>query len=154
MQSNIQGWTSFLTAPGVRKWKFVYPDRLNSSRTYYHTDLTDAEWEQLAPLVPVVKPCGRPPKRHRREILKAPSMWCAAAMPVNGCPMTFRPGARSIITSGLGTAPESGRRFMTGCENKCRRQQVDTRYERWPQTTESLIYIAMIRLMTRRLAAP
>jgi putative transposase len=42
---------------------------LNSSRTLYDTDLTDAEWEQLAPLVPAVKSGGRPPKHHRREIL-------------------------------------------------------------------------------------
>jgi putative transposase len=42
---------------------------LKPSRTSYDTDLTDAEWEQLVPLVPVVKPGGRPPKHSRREIL-------------------------------------------------------------------------------------
>jgi putative transposase len=46
-----------------------YPERLKPSRTSYDTDLTDAEWEQLAPLVPPVKPGGRPPKYSRREIL-------------------------------------------------------------------------------------
>jgi putative transposase len=42
---------------------------LNSLRNAYETDLTDAEWEQLAPLVPVAKSGGRPPKHSRREIL-------------------------------------------------------------------------------------
>jgi putative transposase len=42
---------------------------LNPSRTAYDTDLTDTEWEQLVPLVPAVKPGGRPPKHSRREIL-------------------------------------------------------------------------------------
>jgi putative transposase len=35
----------------------------------------------------------------------------------------------------------------------CRNRRLKCDYERLPQTTESLIYIAMIRLMTRRLAA-
>src|SRR3954468_2164682 len=38
-------------------------------RTPYDTDLTDPEWEHLKPLVPVVKPGGRPPIHSRREIL-------------------------------------------------------------------------------------
>jgi transposase len=46
-----------------------YPNRLNPSRTSYDTDLTDAEWEQLVPLVPPAKAGGRPPKQSRREIL-------------------------------------------------------------------------------------
>jgi putative transposase len=44
---------------------------VNRSRTSYHSDLTEAEWEQLEPLVPPVKPGGRPPKHSRREILNA-----------------------------------------------------------------------------------
>jgi putative transposase len=44
---------------------------LNSSRTLYDTDLADAEWEQLEPLVPAVKSGGRPPKHNRREILNS-----------------------------------------------------------------------------------
>jgi len=39
------------------------------SRNPYATDLTDAEWNQLQPLVPAPKPAGRPAKRARREIL-------------------------------------------------------------------------------------
>jgi transposase len=38
-------------------------------RRPYDTDLTDREWEQLKPLVPLAKPGGRPPIHSRREIL-------------------------------------------------------------------------------------
>jgi len=41
------------------------------SRSPYDTDLTDAEWNQLEPLVPAPKPGGRPAKHARREILNA-----------------------------------------------------------------------------------
>ena len=33
------------------------------------TDLSDAEWDRLEPLVPAAKPGGRPPKHTRREIV-------------------------------------------------------------------------------------
>jgi transposase len=35
----------------------------------YPTDLTDAEWAILEPLIPVPKPGGRPPKWTRRLAL-------------------------------------------------------------------------------------
>ena len=38
-------------------------------RQAYDTDLTDAEWNRLEPLVPAPKPGGRPPKHARREIV-------------------------------------------------------------------------------------
>ena len=41
------------------------------SRTIYTTDLTDAEWTILEPLVPTPKPGGRPAKYPRREIINA-----------------------------------------------------------------------------------
>jgi len=37
----------------------------------YPTDLSDAEWRILEPLIPTVKPGGRPPKWTRRQILDA-----------------------------------------------------------------------------------
>ncbi len=42
-----------------------------SHRKLYPTDLSDAEWSRLAPLVPKPKPGGRRPKYDRREILNA-----------------------------------------------------------------------------------
>ena len=35
----------------------------------YPTDLTDAEWQMLEPLIPAAEPGGRPPKWKRRVIL-------------------------------------------------------------------------------------
>ena len=40
-------------------------------RRRYPTDLTDAEWTILAPLVPAAKPGGRPALHERREIINA-----------------------------------------------------------------------------------
>src|SRR5687768_16716002 len=40
-------------------------------RRRYPTDLTDAQWAILEPLVPAVKPGGRPAKHDRREIVDA-----------------------------------------------------------------------------------
>lgn len=42
-----------------------------STRPRYPTDLTDAEWQVLGPLVPAPKAGGRPPKYDRREIVNA-----------------------------------------------------------------------------------
>ena len=42
-----------------------------SLRTAYSTDLTDAQWRLLEPLVPAVKAGGRPAKYERREIINA-----------------------------------------------------------------------------------
>jgi putative transposase len=41
------------------------------SRPAYPTDLTDAEWIVLAPLIPLPKPGGRPPRHARRELVNA-----------------------------------------------------------------------------------
>lgn len=38
-------------------------------RRAYPTDLTDAEWAVLEPLVPAAKPGGRPPTHDRRELV-------------------------------------------------------------------------------------
>ncbi len=40
-------------------------------RRAYPTDLTDAQWAILEPLVPPAKPGGRPPKHPRRELVDA-----------------------------------------------------------------------------------
>ena len=41
------------------------------ARRRYPTDLTDAQWMLLEPLVPAAKPGGRPPKHPRRELVNA-----------------------------------------------------------------------------------
>lgn len=55
-------------------------------RQPYPTDLSDAEWHRLAPLVPKPKAGGRPPKYPRREILNA-ILYVVRA----GCPWRLLP---------------------------------------------------------------
>jgi transposase len=38
---------------------------------FYPSDLTDAEWEMIEPLLPADKPIGRPPEVHLRDVLDA-----------------------------------------------------------------------------------
>ncbi|WP_406463163.1 IS5 family transposase [Streptomyces sp. NBC_01622] len=47
-------------------------------RTRYSTDLSDPEWEILCPLVPAVRPGGRPAIHARREILNSLAYWLRA----------------------------------------------------------------------------
>ncbi|WP_413756041.1 IS5 family transposase [Streptomyces sp. MMBL 11-3] len=47
-------------------------------RSRYPTDLSDPEWEILRPLVPAVRPGGRPAIHARREILNALAYWLRA----------------------------------------------------------------------------
>jgi putative transposase len=44
----------------------------------YPTDLTDAQWHILAPLIPAPKPGGRPAIHQRRELLNAMLYWLRA----------------------------------------------------------------------------
>ncbi len=47
-------------------------------RRRYRTDLTDAHWQVLAPLIPAPKPGGRPAIHQRRELLNAMLCWLRA----------------------------------------------------------------------------
>lgn len=49
-----------------------------TGRRRYPTDLSDAEWELIGPLVPPVKPGGRPALHQRREIVNALAYWLRA----------------------------------------------------------------------------
>lgn len=44
---------------------------MTASRRRYRTDLTDAQWRILAPLIPAPKPGGRSAVHQRRELLNA-----------------------------------------------------------------------------------
>jgi transposase len=46
-------------------------DQSATMRKAYPSDLRDAEWAILEPLVPAVKPGGRPARHSRREIVNA-----------------------------------------------------------------------------------
>ncbi|ABW16113.1 transposase IS4 family protein [Parafrankia sp. EAN1pec] len=49
-----------------------------AERRRYPTDLSDAEWELIAPLIPDPKPGGRPVAHERREIVNALAYWIRA----------------------------------------------------------------------------
>jgi hypothetical protein len=63
---------------------------------YYPTDLTDAEWELLAPLIPAAKPGGRPAVHERREIVNALAYWVRA-----GCAWRLLPPRSAAVADGL-----------------------------------------------------
>jgi transposase len=47
-------------------------------RRAYPTDLSEAEWQLLTPLIPAVKPGGRPATHQQREIVNALAYWLRA----------------------------------------------------------------------------
>jgi transposase len=47
-------------------------------RRPYATDLTEAEWQLLVPLIPAPKPGGRQPLHDRRELVNAMAYWLRA----------------------------------------------------------------------------
>jgi transposase len=47
-------------------------------RRPYASDLTDAEWQLLAPFIPAPKPGGRPALHDRRELVNAMACWLRA----------------------------------------------------------------------------
>ena len=51
---------------------------MTSARRRYPTDLTDAEWQLLAPLIPAPRPGGRPAIHDRRELVNAMAYWLRA----------------------------------------------------------------------------
>jgi transposase len=51
-----------------------------AARKPYPSDLSDREWQRLAPLVPAPRPGGRPADYDRREIVNAVLYWAR-----NGC---------------------------------------------------------------------
>jgi putative transposase len=60
-------------------------------RRRYPTDLSDAEWELVEPLVPPVKPGGRPALHQRREIVDALAYWLRA-----GCAWRLLPPWQTV----------------------------------------------------------
>jgi putative transposase len=50
-------------------------DAYSTAGDAYSTDLSDAEWAILEPLIPAVKPGGRPAVHERRELVDAIRYW-------------------------------------------------------------------------------
>src|SRR4051812_19276418 len=70
----------------------------------YGSDLTDAEWEVLSPLLPPARQCGRHRKWPMRELIMRSSSPFGAAAPGTCCRSAFRHGPPCIAGSpGSGT---------------------------------------------------
>jgi putative transposase len=60
-------------------------------RRRYPSDLTDAEWALLAPLLPAAQPGGRPRSVDLREIIDALSYWLRGGVAWRALPHDFPP---------------------------------------------------------------
>jgi transposase len=96
--------------------------------------LSDAEWELLAPLIPVPKPGGRPAIHERREIVNALAYWVRA-----GC-------AWRLLPHNLPRRWVVERTFAW--LGKYRRLTTD--YEYLTATSENVIYLAMSMILPHR----
>jgi hypothetical protein len=84
----------------------------------YDTDLTDAAWALIAPMLPAARRGGRPRKINIRAALNAIFIYCEQA--ANGVcfPESFQGGARSTTTSRPGRTLVSGLVSSAQCTSK------------------------------------
>ena len=85
----------------------------------YPSDLNDAEWALLAPLIPSSKPHGRPRSSDRRRISNGIfyrlRSGCGAAAPGGTSHASTAPGRRSTTIFGNGIGMGRGSRSMPSC---------------------------------------
>jgi transposase len=67
---------------------------------HYPTDLTNEEWERIAPFMPRPGKRGRRPGVGPREVLNAIRYIARAGCGCGCCPRTFHHGRRSLLASG------------------------------------------------------
>ena len=145
------------------------------NRQRYPTDLTDAQWAVLAPLIPPAKPGGRPRAMAMREIVNAILYVTRTGIPWEERPHDF-PKWQTVsayhrlwLDEGVWEAINDARRRPAAAEGfevlptrwivECtfgwlgwyRRLSKD--YEVLTGVAAAFIYAAMIHLMLRRLAA-
>jgi hypothetical protein len=84
-------------------------------RRRYPTDLTDAQWALLAPLIPVPRPGGRPAIHDRLQLVNAMLYWLRAGCAWRLLPHDFPSGARCITTGGCGGGRGYGGKCLQGC---------------------------------------
>ena len=103
----------------------------HADRRGYDSDLTDAQWALVEPLLPPERggrAFGRPRNHPRREIVNAMLYMARAGCSWRQLPVTSRRGRRCTTTSprGLPMAPCTA--SMIDCGRRCGTTQVGTRW--------------------------
>ena len=78
------------------------------STRFYDTDLTDAAWALVAPVLPAARPGGRPRTTNLRAVLNAIFYLLRTGCQWRMLAREFHPVARSTITFRPGKAPGCG----------------------------------------------
>jgi transposase len=78
------------------------------STPFYDTDLTDAAWAWVAPVLPAARPGGRPRTTNLRAVLNAIFTSYGQAASGDCCHANFHRVARSTITFKPGKTPVCG----------------------------------------------
>ena len=81
----------------------------------YPSDLTDAQWEIVEPMLPLIKSPGRIPKHPAGPSWTPSCTWCAAAAPGVSCRSTSRPGRRCTGSSSSGRNARSPNASSKSC---------------------------------------
>src|SRR5579872_5038580 len=91
-------------------------------RKAYPSDLRESEWAILEPLVPAVKPGGRPARHTRREIINAILYVVRGAISGERCRTTCRrgrwpppPAPAAAAATGAGATTAPGRATTRRC---------------------------------------
>ena len=84
------------------------PRKKSPARRRYDTDLTDAQWEVLAPLIPDARSGGRPRKATSRELVDAILYFLRAGVAWRLLPRDLHLGRRSTTTCDVGSAKAYG----------------------------------------------
>ncbi len=96
------------------------PTIANPQRKPYPSDLSDAEWEILKPLLPLPKGFGHPVEVDLREIQGRHFLRAAHVLPVGNAPEAIcRPTAQCMATLRNGSAKGFGSKFMTRYDTNC-----------------------------------
>ena len=119
-------------------WKPEHRRAADRSWLRYPSDLTDAEWSIVEPMIPPARHGGRRRSVNVREVLNGISTCCGLAANGRLCPRTCRPKARftTILSSGIGMARWSV--SITNCMSRCASRKAEKRARQ-------------LRLSTRRL---
>src|SRR5215218_1599312 len=75
------------------------------ARTPYRTDLTDPQWNELAPLIPPAKPGGRPRAVDMREVINGIRYVLRTGCAWDHMPHDLPRAARRAGTTSIGSAP-------------------------------------------------